>query len=156
MRDTVALEERGRFSTRIHDKLGHGISGGIVLLEGVRLNLKSNPDAAEKSLETAIENLRGSVDSIRVALREERPSSGITGVAELQEMLERFSVTYEIKTDFSADGDTEKIPPHIWKCLKENLTEAMTNTVKHSKADIFSLKIFVYNKKLSCARLKAA
>ena len=146
LRESAALEERGRFSARIHDKLGHGISGSIILLEGAKLNIKTNPEQAEKCLETAVENLRGSVDSIREALREERPVRHVAGMAEINEALEKFSVTYEIKTDFDLDGDAEKITPQIWICLRENLTEAMTNTVKHSEADSFSFKISVYNK----------
>lgn len=144
--ETVALEERSRFSARIHDKLGHGISGSIILLEGAKLNMNNNPEQAEKCLGTAIENLRKSVDSIREALREERPQRNIAGIADLKEMLERFSVTYDIGTDLSAQGDTSRITPQIWSCLKENLTEALTNTVKHSDATEFALRISVYNK----------
>ena len=146
LRETAALEERSRFSTLIHDKLGHGISGSIILLEGAKLNLKTNPEQAERSLSVAIENLRGSVDSIREALHEERPKRGTASAAELKELLERFSVNYEIKTDFSIEGDTEKISTPIWNCLKDNLTEALTNTVKHSNASEFALKIHAYDK----------
>lgn len=146
LRETAALEERSRFSTRIHDKLGHGISGSIILLEGAKLNLKTNPEQAERSLGTAIENLRGSVDSIREALHEERPKRGTASAAELKELLERFTLDYEIKTDFSVEGDSEKISAPIWNCLKNNLTEALINTVKHSDASRFSLKIHVYDK----------
>lgn len=146
LRETAALEERSRFSMRIHDKLGHGISGSIILLEGAKLNLQKNPEQAEKSLETAIENLRGSVDSIRGALHEERPKRGAASAAELKEMLERFSVDYEIKTYFSIEGEHERISLQIWSCVKENLTEALTNTVKHSTAGEFALKIRVFAK----------
>lgn len=146
LRESAALEERSRFSTRIHDKLGHGISGSIILLEGAKLKLKTDPGQAERSLETAIQNLRGSADSIREALHEERPQRGAASAAELKEMLERFSVNYGIKTEFSAEGDTGKIPPSVWNCIKDNLTEALTNTVKHSNASGFSLKIRVYGK----------
>lgn len=146
LRETTALEERSRFSMRIHDKLGHGISGSVILLEGAKLNLRKAPEQAERSLETAIENLRGSVDSIREALREERPKRGAASAAELKEMLERFAVNYEIKTDISVEGDVEKISPQIWNCLKENLTETLTNTVKHSNASEFALKIRVFDK----------
>lgn len=146
VRETASLEERSRFSMRIHDKLGHGISGSIILLEGAKLNLKSNPEQAEKSLNTAIENLRGSVDSIREALREERPRREAANAAELRELLERFSLNYDIKTALSLEGDSGKITPAIWNCLKENLIEALTNTVKHSNAGEFTLKIRVYDK----------
>ncbi|MDE7361135.1 MAG: hypothetical protein K2N38_04305 [Oscillospiraceae bacterium] len=146
LRESVALEERSRFSARIHDKLGHGISGSIILLEGAKLNLGKDPEQTEKSLDTVIENLRVSVDSIRAALREERPKRGTASAAELREMLERFSVNYDIKTAFSLDGDADRIPAAMWNCLKENLTEALTNTIKHSNANEFTLKIRVFDK----------
>ncbi len=146
LRETAALEERSRFSTRIHDKLGHGISGSIILLEGVKLNLQKNPGQAEKSLSTAIDNLRGSVDDIREALHEERPKRGVTNTAELREILERFSVNYEIRTDLSIEGDADKISPQILSCIRENLAESLTNTIKHSNANKFELKIRVYDK----------
>lgn len=146
LRDSVSLEERSRFSTRIHDKLGHGISGSIILLEVTKLKLHNDPEQAEKSLCTAIENLRASVDSIREALHEERPNRGEVSAAELKEMLERFAANYEIKTEFSFEGNADRIQPQIWLCLKENLTEALTNTVKHSSADKFELKIRVFEK----------
>lgn len=146
LRETAALEERSRFSARIHDRLGHGISGSILLLEGAQRCMKTDPERAEKCLGTAVENLRGSVDSIREALREERPLRHIAGITELRETLERFSVQHEIKTDFTVEGETEKIPPQVWNCLKENLIEATANTVRHSEADHFSFRLFIYNK----------
>lgn len=146
VRNAASLEERSRFSARIHDRLGHGISGSIILLEGVRLNIKNNPEQALQSLGTAIENLRGSVDSIREALREERPKRCDAGITDFKEMLERFELTYGIKTELSVEGDTEKVMPQIWGCLRENLTEALTNTVKHSNAGRFEFRIRVYNK----------
>lgn len=146
LRETAALEERSRFSTRIHDRLGHGISGSIILLEGAKLNLRKDPEQAERSLGTAIDNLRGSVDSIREALREERPKRSTASAAELKEMLQRFSMEYGIKTSFSVEGEYERITPQIRSCVKENLTETLTNTVKHSNASEFRLKIRVYDK----------
>lgn len=146
IRETAVFEERNRFSARIHDRLGHGISGSILLLEGAKRCVRTDPDRAEECIGIAAGNLRGSVDSIREALREERPLRHIAGAAELRGLLERFSVQHGVKTDFSLEGDAERIPPQIWNCLKENLIEAITNTAKHSGADRFSLRIVIYNK----------
>lgn len=146
LRESAALEERKRFSTRIHDKLGHGISGSIILLEGARMNLKTNPENAEKCIGLVTENLRKSVDEIRAALHEERPERATASSASLREILERFSADYGIKSEFSLEGDEEKIPPRVWKCINENLTESLTNTIKHSSANKFALKILAYGK----------
>lgn len=146
LRESTALEERKRFSTRIHDKLGHGISGSIILLEGAKLNIHSNPEQTEKCIDLVTENLRKSVDEIRAALHEERPERADVNAAALREVLERFSANYGIKSEFSIEGDEEKISSRVWNCISENLTEALTNTIKHSSADKFALKIRVYDK----------
>ena len=84
---SAAVEERRRFSARIHDKLGHSIPGSIILLEAAKLNIRTNPDSAEQCITTVTDNLRSGVDDIRQALREERPDSKTIGISELKEIL---------------------------------------------------------------------
>lgn len=146
VKQSSAIEERRRFSARIHDKLGHSISGSIILLEAAKLNIKKDPDSAEKCITTVTENLRNGVDEIRKALREERPDSRTIGISELKEILDEFKATYGIKTSLIIKGDADRISFQIWNCIKENLTETLTNTLKHSSADEFTLTISVMNK----------
>lgn len=143
---SAAVEERRRFSARIHDKLGHSISGSIILLEAAKLNIRTNPDSAEQCITTVIDNLRSGVDDIRQALREERPDSKTIGISELKEILGEYKAKYNIRTTLEIKGDLDKITFRIWNCIKENLVETLTNTLKHSGADEFSLKISVMNK----------
>jgi signal transduction histidine kinase len=51
---TASIEERNRIAARIHDQLGHGISGSIILLEAAMLVMKNNPDKATASISKAI------------------------------------------------------------------------------------------------------
>ena len=133
---SAAVEERRRFSARIHDKLGHSISGSIILLEAAKLNIRTNPDSAEQCITTVTDNLRSGVDDIRQALREERPDSKTIGISDLKEILGEYKAKYNIRTTLEINGDY----------IKENLVETLTNTLKHSGADEFSLKISVMNK----------
>ncbi len=146
VRSTAALEERNRFAARIHDQLGHGISGSIILLEGAKYSIKTNPERAETVIESVVENLRSSVDKIRAALHEERPNRAGLGLSELKTMLEQFTAFYGIDTDLQVKGDMEEITAQLWICIKDNLTETMTNTLKHSKATSFTLSIQRYNR----------
>lgn len=143
---SAAVEERRRFSARIHDKLGHSISGSIILLEAAKLNIRTNPDSAEQCITTVTDNLRSGVDDIRQALREERPDSKTIGISELKEILGEYKAKYNIRTTLEIKGDLDKVTFRIWNCIKENLIETLTNTLKHSGADEFSLKISVMNK----------
>lgn len=148
VRSTAALEERNRFAARIHDELGHNISGSIILLEGAKYLLAADPERAQTAIQTAADNLRGGVDSIRKALHEERPDRTGLGLSELKTMLEEFAASYNIETAMQTSGNLEEISVHLWLCIKENLTETMTNTLKHGKATKFTLSIRMYNRAL--------
>lgn len=147
---SAAVEERRRFSARIHDKLGHSISGSIILLEAAKLNIRTNPDSAEQCITTVTDNLRSGVDDIRQALREERPDSKAIGISELKEILGEYKAKYGIKTSLEIKGEADRITFQIWNCIKENLTETLTNTLKHSGkhsgASEFLLSISIMNK----------
>ncbi len=148
VRSTAALEERNRFAARIHDELGHNISGSIILLEGAKYLLTADPDRAQSAMQTAIDNLRGGVDSIRKALHEERPDRAGLGLSALHTMLEEFSASYDIRTALETSGDLENVTVQLWMCIKDNLTETMTNTLKHGRATKFTLSIRMYNQAL--------
>lgn len=148
VRSTAALEERNRFAARIHDELGHNISGSIILLEGAKYLIAADPERAQTAMQTAIDNLRGGVDSIRKALHEERPDRAGLGLSELKTMLEEFGTSYDMETALETSGDLEEISMHLWLCIKDNLTETMTNTLKHGKATKFTLSIRMFNRAL--------
>lgn len=140
------LEERNRLATRIHDKIGHGVSGSIILLEGAMLTMEQNPRDACKTVDCAVENLRESVDEIRMALRSERPTRSEAGRSEIELELARFSDAHPVRTEFRPSGRVDELPGYLWNCLYENLLEALTNLLKHSNATAFTFKLHVANK----------
>ncbi len=147
MEHAARLAERNRLSARIHDEVGHGISGSILLLEGARLSMDQHPDKAREALATATANLRASVDDIRAALREERVKPGDAGLAQIAAMLTRFEVQHpDIHTHLTTEGELSALSPLVWVCLAENLKEALTNLLKHSTARNFSVSIRLHNK----------
>lgn len=146
LKESASLKERSRFAVRIHDKLGHGISGSIILLEAARLDIRNDPERAEKCVDTAIHTLRDSVDDIRLALRQERPDGTAVDIAELKAQLDSFRLDYGIETSLEISGDAAFISPAVMTCIRDNMLEAMTNTLKHSGADKFSLVLNIMNK----------
>ena len=146
LKATASLEERNRIAARIHDEIGHGISGTIILLEAALLQLKDNRDKAAASVEKAIANLRESVDEIRTALREERADRALLGIQDVTSILEEFKVKYNISTKLKTSGDLSGISLDMWACIHDNLKECLTNVLKHSNATEFVLDIKVFNK----------
>ena len=144
---TTRLNERNRLASRIHDKIGHGISGSVLLVEAARLNMDTDPERAKSALELAAENLRTSLDDIRGALRQERTLPSETGLTQISQMLTRFEAQRtDVRTDLVTEGDMSEISPQVWECVCDNLTETLTNVLKHSDATRFSVSISVQNK----------
>ncbi|MDR0936093.1 MAG: histidine kinase [Oscillospiraceae bacterium] len=141
----VRLNERNRIAARLHDKIGHGISGSTLLLEGALLNFEKNPEISKEAISNASENLRQTVDEIRRVLREERRENAKIGPAEIAGILIKFETDYpRIKTELIVEN-ADEIAPDIWTCLAENLAEALTNVLKHSDADNFKAAIISKN-----------
>ncbi len=141
------LSERNRLAAHIHDQVGHGISGSILLLEGARLSIEKNPEKAGAAIATATDNLRATVDDIRASLRQERAAPGEAGLARIAEMLTVFKTQHpRFYTELTTDGDLMDIPPQVWVCIEENLTDTLTNLLKHSAADSFQVSVVIKNK----------
>lgn len=147
MEVSARINERNRLAARIHDQIGHGVSGSILLLDGAMLMFDKNPAKAKAAVSTATDNLRDTVDDIRAALREERVMRGKAGIAEIEAVLSRFESEHPaIHTWIEKNGDMQSIPYLVWVCTNENLTESLTNLLKHSDADSFGVSIQVQNK----------
>ena len=143
---TASIEERNRIAARIHDQIGHGISGSIIMLEAALLVIKENPDKAAVNVQKAANNLREGVEEIRTALREERADRYLLGINDVTSMLEEFKVTYNKSTQLRTTGDLNNISIDLWSCIHDNLKECLTNLLKHSNATEFNLTIEVYKK----------
>ena len=146
IKEVAILEERNRFSGRIHDKLGHSVSGSIILLEATLLIFDTQTQKAKENISRAVDNLRNGVDDIRKSLREERPKLPILNLTEIKVVLEQFTLEYGIAAGIEINSDLENIQIEIWQCIHENLKEVLTNLLKHSNATYFKLSITVTNK----------
>lgn len=142
----ASIEERNRIAARIHDQVGHGISGSIIMLEAALLNMKVNQAKAEDSIKKAVNNLREGVDEIRMALREERVERYLIGLNEINAILEEFKVSYNKGAKLVTSGNLDVINLEIWACIHDNTKECLTNLLKHSNASDFTLSIDVFKK----------
>ena len=143
IRYAAALEERNRMSARLHDKIGHNISGTILMLEASLLQMEKDPNKAMTEVLRAVSHLRKGVDDLRHALREERPIKSDVNVNDIQLLLDEARTDYGLHTLLKTEGDLEQISIQQWDCMKENATELLTNVLKHSKATMYQIHIKV-------------
>jgi signal transduction histidine kinase len=139
---TARLVERNRLAARLHDEVGHGISGSILLLEGANAVMDKNPEAARDTLGQVTENLRESVDKIRGMLREERDDAASSNLMGIRNALLKFEGAHPgIRTSLVTSGELTPVSGAVWRCVYENILEALTNMLKHSKANAFSVTV---------------
>lgn len=138
MEHTTKLMERNRLASRIHDEIGHGMSGSILLLEGAQAILKDDPEGASEIMNRVNENLRESVDKIRTMLKEERSETGTVSLSKIKNELLKFENDHPgIRAELDIEGSMDDISGLIWLCVFENMLEAMINMLKHSGGDLF-------------------
>ena len=139
------LEERENISRNIHNSVGHSITAAIMTLDAADMLFDTAPDKAREKMNAANERIRGSLNSIRHAVRVLDGESKFVSVndliSELTAVIDSFVIDTMIKiyTDFT---DTELTIPHEHtEFLTGAAQELLSNGVRHGNADIFTVRV---------------
>ena len=144
------LEEKARISQALHDKLGHSINGSLYKLEAAKVLMDKKPEESSHILQEVIDNLRGSMDEIRVILRNERPDKKKMAMKSLQALCDECEEQYHIKATLTVEQDEREIPDEILEIILDNTFEAVTNSLKYSGCDEISIQIIVLGEVVRC------
>ena len=137
------LLERENISRNIHNSVGHSITAAIMTLDAADMLYDVKPDEARKKMNDANSRIRGSLESIRQAVRvlDEDNAELTSGdlKSELDMVINEFvmDTSISINRDFSTVSDEIKIPHDHSVFLTGVLQEMLTNGVKHGGADWF-------------------
>ncbi|MGH4123040.1 MAG: sensor histidine kinase [Clostridium sp.] len=140
------LEERNKIAQEIHDKIGHTLSGGIMQLEAAKLLLDIDIPKSKTMIQSTINVLREGLDNIRITLKNIKPPSEQLGINKLKLLIEEFSFNSGIMSNFLYNGNIKKITTRQWRLIYDNINEALTNTIKYSKASKVNVNIEIHNK----------
>ena len=144
------LEEKARISQALHDKLGHSINGSLYKLEAAKVLMDKKPEESSQILQEVIDNLRGSMDEIRVILRNERPDKKKMAMKSLQALCDECEEQYHIRATLTVEQDEREIPDEILEIILDNTFEAVTNSLKYSGCDEISIQIIVLGEVVRC------
>ncbi|MFK9091905.1 sensor histidine kinase [Bacillus salipaludis] len=143
---TFKLEERNRISQEIHDKIGHSMTGALFQMEAAKRLLETEPQKAAKLLQNAINISKDGIENIRLTLKNMKPPTEQVGIHRLKLMIDDFNAKQQIKSVLTYEGNLDIISHLQWKIIHENVTEALTNAMKYSRATIVSVDLKVLNK----------
>lgn len=127
------LAERQRLAREIHDVLAHSLAAQVVHLEGTRLLLERDGDAA-----VALARVEQAGTMARAGLEEtKRAVAALRGEAtplaeELTGLAEQFRVTTGNPCVVEVSGDASVLPPETRLAVVRTAQEALTNVHKHA------------------------
>lgn len=143
---TFKLEERNRLSQEIHDKIGHSMTGALIQMEAAKSLIDLDKEKAKELLNNSINISKEGIEDIRITLKNLKPSKEQIGLNRLKLTIDEFIEKSRIKTALLYKGDIDKISYIQWKIILENISEALTNSMKYSEAENILVNIEVLNK----------
>jgi signal transduction histidine kinase len=144
--DRTRLKERADIAQKLHDTLGHSLTGSIMQLDAAKLLLDEDPSRVRNIIGQCTSTLREGLEAIRARLHALQPSSSSMGLVELRASLERFASQHGWQTGLSYEGELARVPEEAWRVISTNLNEALTNALRHSTGTVFKCSIKVMNK----------
>lgn len=121
------LAERDRLARKLHDDLGHELTGGLLALKAYESVV---PESQQHSSFQALKSrLESSLTSLKDTVHGTEPEDKLA-YERFQTMLDTFPGP-PIKRHLS--GDVAVITPEVWVRLLAVLKEGLTNVLKHAK-----------------------
>lgn len=146
------LEAKNNVSQRIHDLVGHSLSGALLQVEVAKKMVERGLDSGkegekvEELLASSSDIIREGIDEIRKVLKENKPDSKEIGLLAIRSYLNNWSKKFGITKSFVLDGDPDRLSSVHWKAIQNNIVEASNNVVKHSNATDIKVSIDIFNK----------
>jgi|GEM_PF-2610168 len=136
----AVVDERLRISRELHDVVAHHISTMTVHAGGAQKSLRSNPEAANASLEQIAQAGRDAIGELQRMLGflrgqsspDGEPRSPSPSLRYLDRLVASFGHDLEVEVDLV--GRTNELPASVDLSAYRIVQEALTNVSKHSDA----------------------
>jgi len=144
-RHAAVLEERSRIARDLHDTLEQGLTGLSLQMKAIETELDGTPHPVRSRLQQARQMLRQSRALAHNAIRELRSEATAPRHEGLTEGLRRVADSWNqsgaLRVDVQVVGAARALPPRLENHLLGIGTEAMTNAVKHGRADAIHVEL---------------
>ncbi|GAA0372779.1 sensor histidine kinase [Bacillus horti] len=122
------ITERQRISQKLHDHVGHEITGAVLALQAFEQLWKENDPQATEMFSQVKQRVTNSATQLRDTVHNMNPVRAF-GIHRLDELCSRFKAC---PVEMKVYGDFQLIEAHQWNILETCLKEALTNIIRHS------------------------
>jgi two-component system sensor histidine kinase DesK len=135
--ELIKREERMRISRDLHDTLGHTLSLITLKSQLVTRLIDRDPEKALMEAREIEQTSRAALRQVRELVTGMRTLTVMEELRASERMLESAGIQYKAEGDFRVEGISGLTQNILSMCLKE----AVTNIVKHSRADACTIAI---------------
>ncbi len=135
-RRLAVLEERDRIGMDLHDGIIQSIYGVGLSLEGARLTLDEDPQAAKDRIHKAIDGLNEAIRDIRAYILDLRPRQlGNEGlISGIKRLIAEYRAHTFSEVNFTGPDELKDLPHLQSLAMFHICQEALANAAKHAKA----------------------
>jgi signal transduction histidine kinase len=131
------LSERDRIAQKLHDDLGHELTGALLALRAFEsIHKETINDQSFQALKT---RLQKSVESLKTTVHHTRPEEDY-GLERFKQFIDQINLC---KVDYDQKGIIKQINAAQWQLLISILKEAITNIQKHARPKEIQIKLHV-------------
>ncbi|MDX3190245.1 sensor histidine kinase [Streptomyces sp. MN03-5084-2B] len=133
----AVAEERGRIARELHDVVAHAVSVMVVQADGASYAIRSDPELAQRALQTISETGRGALGELRRLLDVLRsddadgeprvPQPDAHALTELADRMRTSGVPVDLEL-----GELGDLPAGVSLGIYRIVQESLTNTLKHA------------------------
>lgn len=132
----AAAEERARVARDMHDILAHAVSLMVVQAEAGPVVVRTDPDRAEQAFDAIADAGRDAMVQLRRLLGVLKAGEGRAPQPTLASLPELVEDAY-----FEETGVRRPVPPDTEVAIYRIVQEALTNTVKHARAQQVAVRL---------------
>jgi signal transduction histidine kinase len=144
LKEITIVKERTRIAQEMHDSIGHSLIALRMHLEFAENMIEANPQKAGEALTKAHNFSQKSINELRKAvavLKDQSVNSQIELEELLNDMIESLQTSGKLKFTLNFDKEVESCSQDMKNCIYNSIREAVTNGLKHGKAQYFLIDI---------------
>ncbi|PYE50606.1 sensor histidine kinase [Paenibacillus barcinonensis] len=141
LEDAAQIEERTRISRQLHDDIGHRLIRTKMMSEAALLTLPLHPEQGLVIVEQIRDQLTASMEDMRNTLLKLKPDPQPSDAYALDRLLEEVGRDTGIITNYAIRGQAYPLYPSTQIVLYKNAREAITNALRHGKANEIKLEL---------------
>ncbi|HEY8361751.1 MAG TPA: sensor histidine kinase [Tissierellaceae bacterium] len=131
---TIA-KERNRVAREIHDNLGHSLVALNMTLDVAEKTIDRDMEKAKELILKSQKLVKESMDNLRKAVYALKEEKHERFTKSIEEMAENIESTGKVKVILNINDKSESLSPEYKEILYFTIKEALTNSIKHGKAD---------------------